>query len=127
MPLASSISAAFLAVCCVLVVAVEIASASGSFVNRASVSAFVSSDIRTSLSMLTPYDQEYTMLYKGAYWVNCDELPSNVLRFSCAAPLDRNDCRAEISFQKRPDLGAAKRRQLQAPVGWQVRGDVWIE
>src|SRR5262245_32809460 len=43
--------------------------------------------------------------------------PPNGLRFSCAAPLDRNHGRAESAFQKRPDLGAAQRRQLQAPVG----------
>src|SRR5215212_4174279 len=46
-----------------------------------------------------------------------DGCPPNGLRFSCAASIDRNHCRAEISFQKRPDLGAAKRRQLQARVG----------
>ena len=31
--------------------------------------------------------------------------------------LDRYDYRAETSLQKTDDLGAAKRRQLQAPVG----------
>ncbi len=34
--------------------------------------------------------------------------------------LDRNHCRAEFCFQNRPDRVAAKRRQLQAPVGRQA-------
>ncbi len=41
----------------------------------------------------------------------------NVSRFSCAAVKDRHDCRSESTFQKSPDLAAAQRRQLQAPVG----------
>ncbi len=46
-----------------------------------------------------------------------DEQPANVLRVSCAAPLDRDDNRAETTFQNGYDLGAAKRRQLHALVG----------
>jgi len=46
-----------------------------------------------------------------------DRLPPNGLALSCAAPIDRDDSRAEICFQNAHDLGAAKRRQLQRLVG----------
>jgi hypothetical protein len=44
----------------------------------------------------------------------------NGLPLSCAAPIDRESNRTEISFQNRRDLGAAKQRQLQRLVGLQL-------
>jgi hypothetical protein len=41
----------------------------------------------------------------------------NGLALSCAAPIDRDDSRAESYFKNARDLGAAKRRQLQRRVG----------
>ena len=45
---------------------------------------------------------------------------SNGLAFSCAAPIDRESCRAESCLQNRYDLGAAQRRQLKRHVRWQL-------
>src|SRR5947207_1761637 len=41
----------------------------------------------------------------------------NGLRFTRAAPLDRESRRAETRLQNRPDLVAAKRRRVEALVG----------
>jgi len=41
----------------------------------------------------------------------------NGLRFTRAAPLDRDDRREETAFQNRHDLGAAQRRRVEARVG----------
>lgn len=43
-------------------------------------------------------------------------LPANGMPFSCAALIDREGIWAVSRLQKRPDLAAAKRRQLQRRV-----------
>jgi hypothetical protein len=47
--------------------------------------------------------------------------PPNGLALSCAAPLDREDGRADSSYHNGDDLRAAQRRQIQRRVGRQRR------
>jgi len=55
-------------------------------------------------------------------------MPPNVLRVSCAAPIDRDNSRAEISFQNRYDLArrkaaSATRACWAGPPWWAFTGN----
>jgi hypothetical protein len=54
----------------------------------------------------------------------CDGLPPNGTRFSCAASIDRKAVEPNLDFKIALISLDAKRRQLQAPVGWLRRPSV---